>query len=185
MYKSPAYVGRLPRGAALDPALGIPSLSFTAVQGGSGMLGHARHTPGRDQAGRPLARGSSRPLLRVHTEDVSAEVAARVDTLLRRIQDRTAVVGMVGLGYVGLPFAVEKAKVGYRVIGIDQNPDRARRINAGENYVPDVNSEELSALVRVGRLEAMTDFSRVPEMDVVVIAVPTPLTRNRTPDLRH
>jgi UDP-N-acetyl-D-glucosamine dehydrogenase len=122
--------------------------------------------------------------LRVRTADVDAEVALRVETLKKRIEDRSAVVGMVGLGYVGLPFAVEKAKVGYHVIGIEQNPDRAEQINAGENYIPDVKDEELRDLVKRGLLEAVTDFSRVPEMDVIVIAVPTPLTKNLIPDLQ-
>ncbi|HEV3262042.1 MAG TPA: nucleotide sugar dehydrogenase, partial [Gemmataceae bacterium] len=114
-----------------------------------------------------------------------AEVAERVQVLLQKIQDRSAVVGMVGLGYVGLPFAVEKAKVGYRVIGIEQNLQRAERVNRGDNYIPDVKDEELRQLVTAKRLEAVTDFARVPEMDVIVIAVPTPLTRNLIPDLQH
>jgi nucleotide sugar dehydrogenase len=91
----------------------------------------------------------------------------------------------VGLGYVGLPFAVEKAKVGYRVIGIEQNPRRAEKINRGENYIRDVRDEELRHLVAEGRIVAETDFNRVPEMDVVVICVPTPLTKNLTPDLQY
>jgi nucleotide sugar dehydrogenase len=123
--------------------------------------------------------------LRVRTADVDAEVAQRVEALKKRIEDRSAVVGMVGLGYVGLPFAVEKAKVGYHVIGIEQNPDRAEQINAGDNYIPDVKDEELRDLVQRGLLEAVTDFSRVPEMDVIVIAVPTPLTKNLIPDLQY
>src|SRR5947209_9594410 len=91
-------------------------------------------------------------------------------TLEQKIRDKTAVVGMVGLGYVGLPFAVEKAKVGYHVIGIEQNIERAERVNAGDNYIPDVKDDELRGLVRNGFLEAVTDFARVPEMDVIVIA---------------
>ncbi len=94
-------------------------------------------------------------------------------------------MGIVGLGYVGLPFAVEMGKVGYRVLGIEQNPERAKRVNAGENYISDVKDEELSELVRKGKFEAVTDFTRVPEMDVIVIAVPTPLTKNLVPDLQH
>jgi len=106
-------------------------------------------------------------------------------TLLERIRTKEAVVGVVGLGYVGLPFAVEKAKVGYRVIGIEQNPRRAEKISRGENYIRDVRDEELRRLVAEGRIVAETDFGRVPEMDVVVICVPTPLTKNLTPDLQY
>ncbi|CAM3262775.1 nucleotide sugar dehydrogenase [Rhodothermus bifroesti] len=106
-------------------------------------------------------------------------------TLLARIRSKEAVVGVVGLGYVGLPFAVEKAKVGYRVLGIEQNPRRAEKINRGENYIRDVRDEELRQLVAAGLIAAETDFARVPEMDVIVICVPTPLTKNLTPDLQY
>lgn len=107
------------------------------------------------------------------------------DALLRKVRDRTAVVGVVGLGYVGLPFAVEKAKVGFRVLGIEQNPARAAQVNAGENYIGDVQDEELRDLVARGLIRADMDFARIPEMDVIVICVPTPLTKNLTPDLTY
>ncbi|WP_279165368.1 nucleotide sugar dehydrogenase [Thermus scotoductus] len=94
-------------------------------------------------------------------------------------------LGVVGLGYVGLPFAVEKAKVGFKVIGVEQNPRRAEKVNRGENYIPDVRDEDLKELVTRGLIQADTDFRRVPEMDVIVIAVPTPLTQNLTPDLQY
>jgi nucleotide sugar dehydrogenase len=123
--------------------------------------------------------------LALHSSDGDAEVAARVQTLLDKIEDHSAVVGIVGLGYVGLPFAVEKGKVGYTVLGIDQNPVRADKINAGINYIGDVKDEELRELVETGKLEAVRDFSRVAEMDVIVIAVPTPLTKNLIPDLTY
>ena len=148
------------------------------------MLGPARHTSAKDQAKKSVARGDVRPKLRVRSGDLSAEVAGRVEALMKKIQDKTAIVGMVGLGYVGLPFAVEKAKVGYHVIGIEQNLDRAERVNAGDNYIPDIRDEELRDLVQKGFLEAVTDFARVAEMDVIVIAVPTPLTKNLIPDLQ-
>ncbi|MBW6394553.1 nucleotide sugar dehydrogenase [Thermus sp. SYSU G05001] len=106
-------------------------------------------------------------------------------TLKDRIATRQAVVGVVGLGYVGLPFAVEKAKVGFRVLGVEQNPRRAEKVNRGENYIPDVRDKELRELVARGLIQADTDFHRVPEMDVIVIAVPTPLTQNLTPDLQY
>ncbi len=105
--------------------------------------------------------------------------------LLEKIRNRTAVVGVVGLGYVGLPFAVEKAKVGFRVLGVEQNPARAGKVNRGENYISDVRDEELRDLVARGLIRAHTDFARVPEMDVIVICVPTPLTKNLTPDLSY
>jgi UDP-N-acetyl-D-glucosamine dehydrogenase len=125
-----------------------------------------------------------RPPLAVHTPDDEAEAARRADGLLAKIRDRSAVVGVIGLGYVGLPFAVEKAKAGFRVVGIDQNPRRTAKVNAGENYIGDVVDSDLQELVGKGRIRAVTDFAGVPEMDVVVIAVPTPLTVNLTPDLQ-
>lgn len=105
--------------------------------------------------------------------------------LIKKISDHSALVGVVGLGYVGLPFTVEKAKVGFRVVGIDQNPKRAAQINAGDNYIEDVDSDEFRALVAKGLITAETDFSNVPNMDVVVICVPTPLDKNLSPDLSY
>ena len=107
------------------------------------------------------------------------------DEAIKKIRERSAVVGVVGLGYVGLPFAVEKAKVGFRVIGIEQNPVRAAKVNRGENYIVDVKDEELRDLVGKGLISAETDFARVPEMDAIVICVPTPLTKNLAPDLQY
>jgi nucleotide sugar dehydrogenase len=114
-----------------------------------------------------------------------ARTQASRPTLHEKIKGRTAVVGVVGLGYVGLPFAVEKAKVGFRVIGIDQNPDRAARVNRGQNYIGDVNEEDLAEAVARGMLTAETGFDRVPQMDVIVVCVPTPLNRNLAPDLHY
>lgn len=108
-----------------------------------------------------------------------------IESLHRRIQTREAIVGVVGLGYVGLPFAVEKAKVGFEVIGIENNPDRCQAINAGENYIDDVNDAELADLVHQDLLRAEVDFSSVPDMDIIIICVPTPLTDNLTPNTEH
>ncbi len=105
--------------------------------------------------------------------------------LLAKILDRTAIIGVVGLGYVGLPFAVEKCKVGFQVIGIEQNPQRAADVNAGKNYIGDVDDAELQKLVSSGKLTAVVGFDRVPELDAIVICVPTPLTKNLTPDLSY
>jgi UDP-N-acetyl-D-glucosamine dehydrogenase len=124
------------------------------------------------------------PHLRIVGERSEAEVQKRIADLLQKIESHTATVGVVGMGYVGLPFAVEKAKVGFNVVGIDQNPRRADTINRGENYIPDVKDEELRDLVSGGKLRAVCDFREVPQMDVVVICVPTPLTKNLNPDLQ-
>ncbi|MGB3201858.1 MAG: NAD(P)-binding domain-containing protein, partial [Nodosilinea sp.] len=105
--------------------------------------------------------------------------------LKERISNHTAKVGVVGLGYVGLPFAVEKAKVGFQVIGIEQNPNRANRVNRADNYIDDVDTDELKALVEGGKIQAFTGFEHIIDADVVVICVPTPLTKNLTPDLSY
>lgn len=103
--------------------------------------------------------------------------------LLQKINDHSAVVCVAGLGYVGLPFAVEQAKNGYRVIGMDKNPDTVAKINRGENYIIDVNDDDLRELVSNGSLTAVTNFKDAGNFDILVIAVPTPLTKNLTPDL--
>jgi nucleotide sugar dehydrogenase len=113
-------------------------------------------------------------------------VVSPANELMEKFKDRTARVGVVGLGYVGLPFAVEKAKVGFRVLGFDRSGDRVDRVNAGDNYIGDVRDQELRDVVlRKGLLAATGDWDRLPEMDVIVICVPTPLTRNLTPDLQY
>lgn len=105
--------------------------------------------------------------------------------LKEKIEQRTAVVGVVGLGYVGLPFAVEKAKVGFSVIGIELNPKRVEAVNKGESYIADVKQLDLAAVVQSGKLTATVDFEKVPEMDVIVVCVPTPLSDNLTPNLDY
>jgi len=105
--------------------------------------------------------------------------------LKHKLESKTAIIGVVGLGYVGLPFAVEKAKVGFHVVGVEQNPMRAKRVNQADNYISDVKDEELKQIVESGHLEAWEGFDRVSEMDVIVICVPTPLTDNLTPNLSY
>lgn len=105
--------------------------------------------------------------------------------LKAKIVARKAVVAVVGLGYVGLPLAVEKAKVGFHVLGIEQNPKRADKVNHGENYILDVKDEDLKQVVQAGRLKSYTGFACLPEADVIVICVPTPLNANRDPDISY
>lgn len=108
-----------------------------------------------------------------------------LESLKEKITSRQAKVYVVGLGYVGLPFAVEKAKVGFQVTGIDQNSRRVEKINRGENYIDDVDDQELKNLVKQGLIKAEDHFANISAADVVVICVPTPLTKNLVPDLQY
>src|SRR3954464_7371433 len=100
-----------------------------------------------------------------------------------KIRARTARVGVVGLGYVGLPLAVEFAKAGYTVTGIDVSDEKTRSVNAGQSYIGDISSTTLSGLVDSGKLHATTDFSAILELDTINICVPTPLRKTKDPDM--
>lgn len=105
--------------------------------------------------------------------------------LMNRIHDRSAKVGVIGLGYVGLPLAERAGRVGFPVLGFDVSPERVARVNQGESYIGDVASSALAALRAAGRIEATTDMTRLRECDVLVICVPTPLNATREPDMRY
>ncbi len=105
--------------------------------------------------------------------------------LKEQLQHKTAKIGVVGLGYVGLPLAVEFASKGFSVLGIDNNAQKAESINNGNNYIDDVNDEKLESAVTNGHLSATTSYERVPELDVIYICVPTPFTRNKEPDITY
>ncbi len=107
------------------------------------------------------------------------------DGLMKRLSTRTALIGVVGLGYVGLPLAVEHASAGFHVIGLDDNFSKVDRINRGENYIPDVDSNLLKELTRDGRLKGVRDYGALTQADVIIICVPTPLTTNKEPDLSY
>src|SRR5690242_179755 len=94
--------------------------------------------------------------------------------LEQKIRQRSARVGIVGLGYVGLPLAVEFAKAGFNVTGIDISEDKTERVNRGDSYVGDVPTSTLAPLVQAGKLRATTDFSVIRELDTINICVPTP-----------
>src|SRR5215470_5793928 len=100
-----------------------------------------------------------------------------------KIRNRTARVGVVGLGYVGLPLAVEFAKAGFHVTGIDISGAKASRVNAGDSYIGDIRGQDLEPLVQSGKLRATTDFSVVRELDTINICVPTPLRKTKDPDM--
>jgi len=105
------------------------------------------------------------------------------ETLIAKAADRSAVFGVVGLGYVGLPLAVELASAGYRVLGFDINEKVVDAVNAGRSHVGDIPSETLARFTAGGGITATTDMSRMPEADVVSICVPTPLSKTRDPDV--
>jgi UDP-N-acetyl-D-glucosamine dehydrogenase len=109
--------------------------------------------------------------------------AFRQETLHSRLAQRTATIGVVGLGYVGLPLAAAVARAGYNAIGFDIDQAKADRINAGRSYIDAVSDADLAAHVAGGRLRATTDFSVFAVCDVICMCVPTPLTKQREPDL--
>ncbi|MHB1357013.1 MAG: nucleotide sugar dehydrogenase [Anaerolineae bacterium] len=103
--------------------------------------------------------------------------------LLSKIADGTTRVAIIGLGYVGLPLAVEFARGGLSVTGIDLNPSKCAQVNAGQSYIGDVASEVVADLVRSGKLCATTDFSALDQADAAIICVPTPLGKTKDPDI--
>ncbi|NBI71150.1 nucleotide sugar dehydrogenase [Clostridiaceae bacterium] len=107
------------------------------------------------------------------------------EKLLKKIQEKTIRVGVVGLGYVGLPLAVEKAKAGFRTIGFDVQREKVDMVNAGHNYIGDVVDSDLKNLVDKGMISATTDFSFIKEMDFIAICVPTPLDKHQQPDISY
>ena len=107
------------------------------------------------------------------------------ELLLNKIKNKTIVVGVVGLGYVGLPLAVEKAKAGFKTIGFDVQQEKVNLVNQGKNYIGDVVDDELAELVKAGMLTATTDFSKVCDVDFIAICVPTPLDIHQQPDISY
>jgi UDP-N-acetyl-D-glucosamine dehydrogenase len=106
-------------------------------------------------------------------------------TLRERIDDRRATVGVAGLGYVGLPLALEFVRAGFPVIGIDPDRDKIASVNRGQSYIGDVSDDELSAAVKAGRLVGRPSWDSMAELDAVVVCVPTPFNQNREPDLSY
>jgi UDP-N-acetyl-D-glucosamine dehydrogenase len=107
------------------------------------------------------------------------------ESTLERIRARKARVGVIGLGYVGLPLSVEFAHAGFDVTGFDVDPSKIEQINAGKSYIPDVSEADLSACVKAGKLRATTDMRLLGEMDAIDICVPTPLRKTKDPDLSY
>lgn len=107
------------------------------------------------------------------------------EALLKKIENREITVGVVGLGYVGLPLAVEKARAGFKTIGFDVQEKKVNLVNEGHNYIGDVVDSDLKKLVEAGMLSATTDFSFVKDVDFIAICVPTPLDKHQQPDISY
>lgn len=107
------------------------------------------------------------------------------EQLIEKLNTKEAVIGVVGLGYVGLPLAVEKAKAGYKVIGFDIQEKRVNQVNSGENYIGDVVDEELQEIVKSKKLMATSDYSLIQEVDAVAICVPTPIDIYKQPNTSY
>lgn len=108
-----------------------------------------------------------------------------VRLLFEQIQTKKVRVGIVGMGYVGLPMAVELGKAGFRITGMDVDAERIKALRSGTSYIPDVSSSELQALISAGRFQATSDPEALKTMDTVTICVPTPLRKTKDPDLSH
>lgn len=107
------------------------------------------------------------------------------ELLLQKIDNKSITVGVVGLGYVGLPLAVEKAKAGFHTVGFDVQSEKIQMVNNGQNYIGDVVNEDLEALVKSGMLSATSDFTQVASLDFIAICVPTPLDKHQQPDIGY
>ena len=127
--------------------------------------------------------------LRVATIDAESQLEVQTvsigSDLLDKIATRTARVGVIGLGYVGLPLAVEFARAGVTAIGFEVDKSKVASINRGESYIPDVPSSQLADAVTADKLQATVDFSVLASVDVIIICVPTPLRKTKEPDVSY
>src|ERR1035441_10330628 len=111
--------------------------------------------------------------------------ATIAEILEEKIKNRTARVGIIGLGYVGLPLAIEFAKAGFSVTGIDIQESKVSQLNRGHSYVQDVPTDTLEKWVSAGKFRATSDFSAILDLDTINIAVPTPLRKTKDPDMSY
>ncbi len=115
----------------------------------------------------------------------TATATAPADVLIGKAQDRTALIGVVGLGYVGLPLAMEFARAGFRVLGFDVNKQVVQGLSGGTSHIQDVSSADVTRFLKAEKFAATTDLGRLSEPDVVSICVPTPLSKTKDPDVNY
>lgn len=136
--------------------------------------------------GRPVPAPSPNLVMAVVIPDIEHPDAPQdrfVAELVSRVAERRYTVGIVGLGYVGIPLALAATKAEFKVVGFDIDAARVDQINRGESFIKHIATDAIEAAVRGGRFEATTDFGRIGEVDAILIAVPTPLTKQREPDV--
>lgn len=119
------------------------------------------------------------------TSPAADTTIAHAQGLQQKIANKTATVAIVGMGYVGLPLAVCVGKIGYNVVGVDINPQRITDLQQGHSYIADVTNDELAPLVQAGTLTATTNTEVLADADIIIICVPTPLTKNHAPDTSY
>ena len=106
-------------------------------------------------------------------------------SLSKKFEEKTALIGVIGLGYVGLPLVIRFAEEGFRVLGFDIDPQKVDKLNRGQSYIRHIPGEKIAKLTRSGRVEATTKYARLKEPDAVLICVPTPLNKNKEPDMSY
>src|SRR6478672_655168 len=165
----------------------MPRRSFgccgrVAREGDCARRGPRHSPPGR---GRSESERGKIPGLTLEEPRMVMERTAAAAALAERLETRTARVGVLGLGYAGLPMAVALGGAGYLVLGLDVDPSRASLVASGRSPVTDVADSEVQALTRAGRLDATTEMARLADCDVALICVPTPLGPAKAPDLTY
>jgi UDP-N-acetyl-D-glucosamine dehydrogenase len=137
-----------------------------------------------DRGGGPLWKAHEEAGKRHKGPPASASIA-RSERVMEISWSNDKIVGIIGLGYVGLPLALAATAAGYRVVGFDIDPAKTASINAGKSYIKHIADEDLGAAVAAQRLEATTDYARLADVDAIIVCVPTPLTAHREPDLTY
>ena len=123
--------------------------------------------------------------MKLFDADQLSQLSGRAADLAAKISDKQAIIGVVGLGYVGMPIALEFAKKGFQVRGVDVSARKIERLNRGENFIEDLEDHEVAEMVSAGLLQASTDYELLAEADVIFIAVPTPFNENKDPDITY